>query len=412
MRVSLLTLGCKVNQSESTVIEGTLNKLGCSIVSLSERPDYCVVNTCSVTVKSDYQSRQLVRRAVKTGAKVIVTGCYSQLMPDDIRNIKGVTNIVDTNNKLSIISMLTDNTASSTFNYSRRSRPYLKIQDGCNFSCTYCIVPMARGRSNSLNMSEVIRQASELEGAGYNEIVITGIHLGSYGYDLNPKTKLSYLLKTILKETKIRRIRLSSIEIKEVDSELIELLQEQRICRHLHLPLQSGDDTILKLMNRMYTPKEYLTTVENIMDRVPDIAIGTDVIVGFPGEGDKEFLNTKRLLDSLPITYMHIFPFSSRPNTLASKMSMQNAPFVKRARFCELNALNIKKKMDYMSSQINETLDIIIEGLCNDNTSIGTSSNYLKVKVTSNRYPKGAHVYVRVSGTEEDMLKGDLIEKM
>ena len=412
MRVSLLTLGCKVNQSESTVIEGTLNKLGCSIVNLSERPDYCVVNTCSVTVKSDYQSRQLVRRAVKTGAKVIVTGCYSQLMPDDIRNIKGVTNIVDTNNKLSIISMLTDNTASSTFNYSRRSRPYLKIQDGCNFSCTYCIVPMARGRSNSLNMSEVIRQASELEGAGYNEIVITGIHLGSYGYDLKPKTKLSYLLKAILKETKIRRIRLSSIEIKEVDSELIELLQEQRICKHLHLPLQSGDDTILKLMNRMYTPKEYLTTVENIMDRVPDIAIGTDVIVGFPGEGDKEFLNTKRLLDSLPITYMHIFPFSSRPNTLASKMSMQNAPFVKRARFSELNALNIKKKMAYMLSQINETLDIIIEERCTDNTSIGTSSNYLKVKMTSNRYPKGAHVYVRVSGTEEDMLKGDLIEKM
>ncbi len=411
MRVSLLTLGCKVNQSESTVIEGTLNKLGCSIVSLSERPDYCVVNTCSVTVKSDYQSRQLVRRAAKTGAKVIVTGCYSQLMPDDIRNIKGVTNIVNNNNKLSIISMLTHNTASSTFNYSRRSRPYLKIQDGCNFSCTYCIVPMARGRSSSLKVSEVLKQASDFEGAGYNEIVLTGIHLGFYGYDLKPKIKLSYLLKTILKETKIRRIRLSSLEIKEMDNELLELLQEQRICKHLHLPLQSGDDTILRLMNRMYTSKEFITTVEKIINRVPDIAIGTDVIVGFPEEGDKEFLNTKRLLDSLPIGYMHIFPFSSRPNTLASKMSMQNASFVKRARFSELNALNIKKKTAYMLSQINETLDIIIEEQCTDNTLIGTSSNYLKVKVSSNGYPKGAHVYVRVSGVEDDMLKGDLIER-
>src|SRR4030043_2191506 len=150
MKVSVLTLGCKVNQSESARIEGTLKKFGLSIVGLSENPDYCIVNTCTVTAKSDYRSRQLIRRAVKRGAKVIVTGCYSQLMPDEIRNIKGVTSIVDTNNKLSIISMLTDNTASSTFNYSRRSRPYLKIQDGCNFSCTYCIVPMARGRSNSL----------------------------------------------------------------------------------------------------------------------------------------------------------------------------------------------------------------------------------------------------------------------
>jgi threonylcarbamoyladenosine tRNA methylthiotransferase MtaB len=412
MKVSVLTLGCKVNQSESAIIEGALKNFGWSVIGLSENPDYCIVNTCSVTSKSDYQSRQLVRRAVKTGAKVIVTGCYAQLRPDEIRNIRGVISIVDNNNKLSIINLLTNNTASSTCSYSSRSRPYLKVQDGCNFSCTYCIVPMARGRARSLDVSEVIRQAIAFEESGYNEIVLTGIHLGYYGYDLKPKTKLSYLLKTLLKETKICRIRLSSIEIKEVDSEFFELLQEQRICKHLHLPLQSGDDTILRLMNRMYTSKEYVMTIENIMGRVPDIAIGADVIVGFPGEGDKEFLNTKKLLDSLPIAYMHIFPFSSRPNTLASKMNIQNTPFAKRARFNELNALNMKKKNAYILSQINKTLDIIIEEQCIDNTSLGTSSNYLKVKMTSNGYPKGAHVYVRVSGIEGNAVKGDLIEKL
>ncbi|MEW6214146.1 MAG: tRNA (N(6)-L-threonylcarbamoyladenosine(37)-C(2))-methylthiotransferase MtaB [Nitrospirota bacterium] len=412
MKVSILTLGCKVNQSESAIIEGSLNKLGWSIVGLSEHPDYCVVNTCTVTAKSDYQSRQLIRRAARTGAKVIVTGCYSQLRPDEIRHIKGVDIIIDNNKKLNIINMLSDNRVSITFSYTSRSRPYLKIQDGCNLSCTYCVVPMARGRSRSLEVSEVIRRAKEIEAAGYNEIVLTGIHLGAYGYDLKPKAKLSKLIGTLLKETKNIRIRLSSVEIKELDAEVLELFQEKRICKHIHLPLQSGDDTILRLMNRMYTSRDYVITIENIIKRVPDVAIGTDVIVGFPGEGDKEFLNTKRLLDSIPLAYMHIFPFSPRPNTLASKMSLQNTTTVKRERLSELKALNAEKKMAYMSSQINKTLDVIIEGQGINNISTGTSSNYLKVKVLSNGYPKGALVRVRASGIEGDLVRGDLIEKL
>lgn len=412
MKVSVLTLGCKVNQSESSIIEGNLNKLGYSIVSLSEHPDYCIVNTCSVTSKSDYQSRQLIRRAVRSGAKVIVTGCYSQLRPDDIRDIDGIFSIVENNKKMSIINMLSDNIASTTYSYSSRSRPYLKVQDGCNFACTYCIVPLARGKSVSLDVSEVIRQANEFEASGYNEIVLTGIHLGSYGYDLRPRTRLSALLKTLLKKTKIRRIRLSSIEINEVDDELIGILKEQRLCKHIHLPLQSGDDTVLRLMNRMYTSDVYISTVENIIKNVPDIAIGADVIVGFPGEGDKEFLNTKELLSSIPIAYMHIFPFSSRPNTLASQMSMQNTPSIKRERFNELNALNIKKKRAFMLSQINKTLDIIIEEHCPENISSGTSNNYLKVKILSRMYPKKTLIHVRVSGIEESILEGEPIEKL
>jgi threonylcarbamoyladenosine tRNA methylthiotransferase MtaB len=412
MKVSILTLGCRVNQSESAIIEGNLKKSGWYIVGLSEHPDYCIINTCTVTAKSDYQSRQLIRRAGRSGAKVIVTGCYSQLRPDEIRRIGCVVDIVDNNKKFNIIKMLSNKTASITFSYSNKSRPYLKVQDGCNLACTYCTIPMARGRSRSLEISEAFKRAEEIEANGYNEIVLTGINLGSYGHDLRPKVKLSDFLKTLLKKTKIRRIRLSSIEIRKVDDELIELLQENRICDHIHLPLQSGDNTILRLMNRRYTSEEYLSTIESITKRVPDIAIGTDVIVGFPGEGDKEFLNTKKLLESLPIAYMHIFPFSSRQNTLASKMCTQNAPSIKGERLSELKALNFKKKMAYMSSQINKILDVITEEQCTDNLSIGTSSNYLKVKVPTNGYPKGAHVYVRVSEIEGDMVKADVVEKL
>jgi len=410
MKVSILTLGCKVNQSESSVIEGNLRKLGYSIVSLSERPDYSIINTCTVTSKSDYQSRQLIRRSARTGAKVIVTGCYSQLRPEEIIKIEGVIAVVDNSNKYNIIDLLTNNLSSVALSYSNRSRPYVKIQDGCNNSCTYCIVPKARGRSKSIDIIEVLKQACEFESAGYNEIVLTGIDIGSYGYDLKPKVKLSELIKTLLLKTRIKRIRLSSIEIKELDTELIELLQEQRICKHMHLPLQSGDDNILKLMNRMYTSKEYISVVERIVKKIPEISIGTDVIVGFPGEGEKEFIKTKNLIDSLPISYMHIFPFSSRPNTLAYKMNNLNDFSVKRKRFRIMNALNIKKKKDYMSSQINRILDVILEEHIIDNLSLGTSSNYLKVKFPSNGYSKRSQVFVRVSGIEEDKLRGNLVE--
>jgi threonylcarbamoyladenosine tRNA methylthiotransferase MtaB len=412
MKVSVLTLGCKVNQSESTIIEGNLYKLGCSIVSLSEHPDYCIINTCSVTSKSDYQSRQLIRRAVRTGAKVIVTGCYSQVKPDDIKNIEGVFSIIDNNKKMSIINMISNKTISNTYSYSNRSRPYLKIQDGCNFSCSYCTVPIARGRSKSIDVSEVIREVNEFEESGYNEVVLTGIHLGSYGYDLRPKTKLSELLKVLLKKTNISRIRLSSIEINEVDKEIIEIFQEQRICKHIHIPLQSGDDDILRSMKRRYTSNIFKSTIENIAKNVSDIAIGTDVIVGFPGEGDNEFLNTRNLLCYLPITYMHIFPFSSRPNTAASKMPMQITSSIKRDRFNELNALNINKKKAFMSSQINKTLDVIIEEHCHENFSLGTSSNYLKVKIPTGKFPKRSQVYVRVSSIEDNIVKAEPIEKM
>lgn len=412
MKISILTLGCKVNQAESAMIEGNLRKHGISIVSLYEHPDYCVVNTCTVTAKSDYQSRQLIRRAFKAGAKVLVTGCYSELKPDEVRKMVGVHEIVKNSDKLQIIKTLTNNTKSYSLCYFGRSRPYIKVQDGCNNACTYCIVQKARGRSRSVEVSEVVRQAVEFESEGYNEIVLTGIHLGVYGIDLIPKKNLSNLIRTLLDKTKIPRIRLSSLDVNEIDDEIIELLQEIRLCKHVHIPVQSGDNNILKRMHRKYTTDDYKTVINKIKTKITDISIGTDVIVGFPGEGEKEFKNTKTFLDSLPLTYMHIFPFSSRPNTVASQMPMYVSSSVKKERVNELKVLHTKKKQAYLNSQIHKILDIIIEEQGNETYSVGTSSNYLKVKVYENWYPKKSLIYVRISEREGDMLRGIDIDKM
>jgi threonylcarbamoyladenosine tRNA methylthiotransferase MtaB len=410
MKVSVLTLGCKVNQSESVMIEGCLRISGCSIVSLSETPDYCVINTCTVTSKSDYQSRQLIRRAARTGAKVIVTGCYAQLRAEDIKKMDGIYSIVPNSDKLSIIKMINGNIESNRCSFSVRSRPCVKVQDGCNNACSYCLVPLARGKSRSIDQSEIIEQVSDYSNSGYHEVVITGIHLGTYGYDLYPKKKLSYLIKTILNKTQISRIRLSSLEVNEIDDEIIELLQDSRLCRHIHIPLQSGDDTILKRMNRTYSSRGYINVIESILDKLPGIAIGTDVIVGFPGEGPFEFLNTKGILELLPFSYMHIFPFSVRPGTSASRMPMQVGSADRKQRFDELNALNLLKKAEYSSMQTNKTLDIIIEEHHQGSIMVGTSGNYLKVRVHSNSYPNKSLVSVRVEGIEDNVLRATPIE--
>lgn len=404
MKVSVLTLGCKVNQSESYYLETNLIKNGCSLVPLHDQPDYSIINTCTVTSKSDYQSRQLIRRSLRSGAKVIVTGCYAQLRPHEIRKIDSNIKIITNNNKPNIINMITSNIDCNTSYYFKRSRAYLKVQDGCNFSCTYCVVPQARGKSRSINTSKVINHALEFEKAGYKEIVLTGIHLGLYGHDFNPKINLSKILMVLLKETEIPRIRLSSLEINETTDDIIEMLQDRRICSHLHIPLQSGDDNILRLMKRNYSVKKFTTQINKIAKKVKDISIGTDIIVGFPGEGEKEFSNTMKTINSLPVSYIHIFPYSKRPLTIASTMDEQCTKQTKNERYKQLNALNIKKKNEYMSACVDKTLDIIIEDKGEGNTVVGTSSNYLKVSIPSLSYNRGSLVRVRVVGIERNSL--------
>lgn len=409
MKVSFLTLGCRVNQSESSVIEGTLKENGVTIVGLSENPDFCIVNTCAVTAKGDYNSRQLIRRAARSGAKVIVTGCYSQLKSDNVKSMAGVFEVVDNAKKFDIVKMITSVDVDLFFGRHSRSRPYLKIQDGCNLRCSYCAVPFARGKSRSIPEEEVIEKVQIIELRGYNEVVLTGINIGSYGRDLSVKTNLKKVLRRILCETKIRRIRLSSLEITEVDEEFIEIVEDQRICRHLHLPLQSGSDSVLRLMRRGYKSSEFSQRLQAIAKRIDNVSLGTDIIVGFPGERDEDFNATFDLMRSLPFSYMHIFPFSVRPGTDASVMKGQIDDPTIKLRAEKLAGLNRSKKKAYMERQISRPLDIILEESLGSGVYLGTSGNYLKVRASASGYSKGNIVYVRPARVAGDVLDADLM---
>lgn len=404
MKVSFMTLGCRVNQSETTTLEETLKENGITVVTLKEKPDYCVINTCAVTAKGDYNSRQLIRRAAESGAKVIVTGCYAQLRSDTVRSMQGVYKVVDNSRKLEIVNMIVTRDVDICYSSSSHSRPYLKIQDGCNLSCSYCTVPMARGKSRSISEDEVVGRICLMESRGYNEVVLTGIHMGSYGRDLPIASDLKSLLRRILKETHIRRIRLSSLEITEIDDELTEILSDERICRHLHLPLQSGSERILKLMRRGYSALYFSTMVESISLRIGNISIGTDIIIGFPGESDQDFNATYDLMKSLPISYMHIFPFSSRPGTDASMMTNRVDESAVKRRVKSLGDLNKLKKRAYMEKQINNPLDIILEESDGAGLYTGTSGNYLKIRASAEGDTKGSILYVRPVSISEGML--------
>ncbi|MEW6108474.1 MAG: tRNA (N(6)-L-threonylcarbamoyladenosine(37)-C(2))-methylthiotransferase MtaB [Nitrospirota bacterium] len=425
MKVTLLTLGCRVNQSESAIIEATLRKKGVSVVGLEENPDYCLVNTCTVTSKSDYNSRQLIRRAARAGAKVIVTGCYSQLRPEEIKKIRGVHGICDNNNKYDVIDIFTtaenanDKSSSQTeltenpeelfFGSYSQSRPYLKVQDGCNFRCSYCSVPLARGRSRSIPLKEVIRRAQEIELYGYKEIVLTGIHLGAYGHDLSEKTDINSLIKKLLENTKKCRIRLSSLEISEINEELVELFQDKRLCNHLHIPLQSGNEKILRLMRRNYTPEKFTGMIKRISERVDNVSIGSDIIVGFPEEGEKEFNDTLSMINDLPFTYLHIFPFSARPGTEA--YNMKNLPLQSEVknRLKSIREIAVQKKRNYLNRQLNKSLETVIEDRTPDGFTTGTSSNYLKIRIRSDVHEKGSIVNVRSVRLANDMVEGIVI---
>lgn len=409
MKVSVLTLGCRVNQSESSVIEGTLKENGVTIVNLKEKPDICIVNTCTVTAKSDYSSRQLIRKATNTGAKVIVTGCYSQLRNDEVRSIPGVIELVDNTRKYEIVNIITGKENDLVFSCFSRSRPHLKVQDGCNYSCSYCAVPLARGKSRSIPLEEILKRVKTIEAAGYNEVVLTGVHLGSYGKDLAVKSSLKLLLKFILKSSCIKRIRLSSLEINDVDNELIELLQDIRLCSHIHLPLQSGSDKILKLMKRNYTLSEFSAKADMIFSKVDNVSIGSDIIVGFPGEEDEEFMSTYNFLNSFPFSYLHIFPFSARPATEAGTMMNRVQNNIIKSRLDILIELSKAKKHAYLQKQMHGVLDVIIEEKSRHGYVLGTSGNYIKVSMPFDKAIKGSIVLVKVLRVSDNLIEGSVV---
>jgi threonylcarbamoyladenosine tRNA methylthiotransferase MtaB len=404
-RFAITTLGCKVNQYESAGITEALIRHGHSPVPFNDTADIYVVNTCTVTGKTDYQSRQLIRRAHRTNpaASIIVTGCYAQTAPEKLAGLPGVTMVVGTEGKEDIpylinniltttpevivrkISDIIDFSGLCPTSFPGHTRAYLKIQDGCNAFCSYCIIPYARGRSRSLPEEDVLQRVSKLCAAGYREIILSGIHLGIYGHDLTPGSNLLALLRKIEDQGKIERLRISSIEPMEVTDDLIDYIKNSEIiCRHLHIPLQSGDNSVLKLMKRIYNRDQFRKRIEKILDSIPGIAVGIDVMVGFPGEGDDEFHATKELIENMGVAYLHVFPYSPRPGTEALGLAEKVSESVKKERGKILRAIGRKKRFDFNSRFVGERLFVLIEETRDRATGLmkGFSDNYVPVLLT------------------------------
>lgn len=410
MKISILTLGCRTNQAESLYLEKNLIQKGHNIVDSIDNPDVCIINTCAVTIEAERQSRQLINKAIRKGIKVFVTGCYAELCSDNLNKDYKDLVFLKNNNKYNIINMLPFNISSITESISiSRHRPIIKVQEGCNYSCSYCSIPFTRGRSKSVEVERIMEEVFYYEDKGFNEIVLTGTHIGLYGEDLEPKNSLSQLIKTIIKKSQIPRIRISSIDINEIDEELLEVFCDNRLCKHLHIPLQSGDDHILRLMKRRYSVSEYESQLEKITKKIPDISIGTDIIVGFPGETEFSFNNTREFITSMPFSYLHVFPYSKRPKTLASTYSTQIPEEVKKKRASDIREIGRTKKIIYMKKFLDNELNVLIEE-CNDEFAIGTADNYIKVliKKTKDIQP-GMIATVRINSIKDTNAFGDIV---
>jgi threonylcarbamoyladenosine tRNA methylthiotransferase MtaB len=407
-RVALVTLGCKVNQYESAGLAERLKHLGHTLVAFDAEADVCIINTCTVTARTDFQSRQLIRRAARRnpGVPVIVTGCYAQLAAEQLKTLPGVRivagnvekelipGLVGTINGGPVDVLVRDIGKTRHFSglvpehFPGRTRAFLKIQDGCNAWCSYCIVPRARGPSRSMPEDDVIKRAAAIAGAGYREIVLTGVHLGAWGRDFSPASDLPSLVRRIRAEGMIGRLRLSSVEPLEVSPELIDCLREPTVlCPHLHIPLQSGDDRVLSAMGRQYTGKFFLDLVNRLVAEIPSLAVGVDVMAGFPGETEKEFENTLALLRDLPAAYFHVFPYSDRPKTAASGLPEKVEEAVKKKRAAALRSLGLAKREGFARKFIGTTQAVLVEESRNGKTGglKGFTGNYIPVILQGGR---------------------------
>jgi threonylcarbamoyladenosine tRNA methylthiotransferase MtaB len=419
---TITTLGCKVNQYESDTMAQYLINSGWAVKDNTEIADVCIINTCAVTQKASMQSRQAVRQTIRNhpDARIIVTGCYAQINPDEIMQIQGVHDIIGHPDKHRIPEIIltthhADRTCPvvicgepfrehdfkqiPTTPLGRRTRAFLKIQDGCNTLCSYCIVPYARGRSRSLSPGQALEHIRRFQQAGYREVVLTGVHLGAYGWDLTPPTNLFALLNRIQESSTIDRVRLSSIEPLELNDDIIKLVAESdRFCHHFHIPLQSGDDQILKQMNRPYTRSFFMEQVTKIHELIPDAAIGVDTLIGFPGETEAAFKNTYAAIAELPITYLHVFPFSSRAGTAASRYPQKVPALITKTRCTEMRNLGNAKKARFYQKFLGRKVEVLFESRRNLPTGLlkGLTSNYVPVLAAGGHDLENTLVQVRI----------------
>lgn len=399
MKVAIYTLGCKVNLYESEVIMNSFKKSGYEIVDFENNADIVIINTCTVTNTSDKKSRNIIRQAVKKheNAVIVVMGCYSQVRSADIKEIDGVDIIIGNTKKSKVVSLVeeylknkksiteiddimhTDFEPMELDTFETRTRAFVKIQDGCNNFCSYCIIPYSRGNIRSKEKDDVVSEIKCLVKNGYKEVVLTGIHTGHYGKD-KYDYDFSDLLSELCKIDNLKRIRISSIEITELDSKFIDVLKNNKvIVNHMHIPLQSGCDKTLKEMNRKYDTKYYLDKINLIRSIRPNISITTDLIVGFPNETEEDFNNTLSFLRKVKFSKIHVFPYSRRKGTKADLMDNQIDEQTKHKRVKEVLKLSEELEIEYMNKFINTDVLVLIEKFENGIIS-GHTENYIPVK--------------------------------
>ncbi|MFW6080833.1 MAG: tRNA (N(6)-L-threonylcarbamoyladenosine(37)-C(2))-methylthiotransferase MtaB [Desulfosalsimonas sp.] len=432
-----ITLGCKVNQAESEALAAWYRDLhGWHISARGSDANLCIINTCAVTSRAEMQSRQAVRKAVRTHpeAVIVVTGCGAQRDPEAFSGIDGVDYIIGHADKHRIPEIINQYRNAGNFSVSKKSgreplilnmdlsdykcfdpmpvpaaggrtRPFFKIQDGCNAFCTYCIVPHTRGRSRSLDPELAESEFRQLVSAGAPEIVISGVHIGKYGLDLTPEDSLVNLLRRLEPIEGGHRIRLSSVEPTELTDELLGFIADSvKICPHFHIPLQSGDHDVLKRMHRPYTPGDFLALTGKIRDMFPYAAIGADVLIGFPGENNKAFSHTLKLIEQSPVTYLHVFPYSPRPGTPAARFTdrVQAGEIKRHCRI--IRELGRDKKRKFFSRMTGKILDVVIENTeSQDNgRAKGISSNYIPVLVENEGAVEGMRTACRITSSDSD----------
>lgn len=427
-KVAFHTLGCKLNYAETSVIGNSFLKRGFTLTDFESKADVYVINTCTVTENAERECRQIIRRALRKNPNgfVIVTGCYAQLRPDEIQKIEGVDlvlgakekfeifNFIDTIEKKDLaciyvtpLEKLNDFGPAYTPLPEDRTRAFLKIQDGCDYKCTFCTIPKARGFSRSEPEEDAINQLKELVNQGFKEIVLTGVNVGDYGSKIG--TNLYNLLKRLVKVEGNFRIRISSIEPNLLSDEIIELVAiEDKLCKHFHIPLQSGSDKILKRMQRRYLSKLYAERIERVKSIIPDAGIGVDVIVGFPGEDENDFNTTKEFISNLPVSYLHVFTYSERPGTPAAEMKEQVPKDERKRRTNILRLIGAKKKFQFYTDQLGTQHIVLFEHREGDGSVKGFTSNYLRIKTTSQQELTNKFALVYLKELENEFVYGQI----
>jgi threonylcarbamoyladenosine tRNA methylthiotransferase MtaB len=413
--VTFHTLGCKLNQAETEVLAGQFVKAGFRVTS-NNNADVCILNTCTVTHIADRKSRHLLRLLRKRNpqALIVATGCYAERAPQELNNI-GVDLVIDNKQKMNTLNLVksqlslreTCSTGDTEIDNHFRVRSFVKIQDGCDDFCTYCIVPLVRGHESCLPAEEIINTIKARVHAGYKEVILTGTKIGIYNHN---GINLKQLADRILKETTIPRLHLSSLQPQEISEDFLKLWQDSRLCRHFHVALQSGSNSILKRMGRHYSTEKYKMTVEIIRETVPDVAITTDIMAGFPGESDAEFEESYHFCRDTGFADIHVFSYSARPGTAAAKMSGQVNEKLKKERSLRMLALAKESAQNFQKKFLGQDMAVLWETETSQNTDIysGLSNNYIRVFTRSPENLTNTISSVRLTRPYRDGLWGEL----